>query len=301
MAQAEGLFRSALSVRSLVALSQAGRTGLSLRELARCLQVADSSAQAALRVLREAGALQREGTRYRLAGGPTQQELLVVALDHLPREEALGILVCANPAVEYASVVRAGDGLELISILRNVRDHLAAAQLDHAVRAFRRGPSVRLTMETHDDLLHELRDPRSEAQDIRRRARRGRCLKGTPARSLPDRLRRRLPEERVRILHRPNPGVRLPPARVLRQLAERFGLERISLFGSAVRNDFRPDSDVDVLVRYRPGRRRDLFAEIELEDELETLFDRDVDLVVESALHEHLRPRVEREMVALRG
>ncbi len=301
MAKAEGLFRSALSVRSLVALSQAGRTGLSLRQLARCLRIADSSAQAALRVLREVGALQREGTRYRLAGGPTQHELLVVALDHLPREEALGILVCANAAVEYASIARARAGLELIAIEGNDGDPLATEQLHEAMRAFRGDPRVRLIRELHDHIVEELRYPFSEAQRTRRRALGGQLLKGSAARSLPDRSRTRRYAHDVRPLHRTHPDLKIPRNATLRKIADDFGLEQLALFGSAVRSDFRPDSDVDVAVRYRPGKRRSLFDEIRLERALEQIFDRDVDVVVETELPEGIRPRADREMVTIHG
>jgi len=93
----------------------------------------------------------------------------------------------------------------------------------------------------------------------------------------------------------------LPPRKRLRELADRFGLERIALFGSAVRSDFRAESDVDVAVRYRPGQARDLYQEVELEDLLEDLFDRDVDLVAESDLRPGVRERAGAELVAIHG
>lgn len=65
-------------------------------------------------------------------------------------------------------------------------------------------------------------------------------------------------------------------------MSQRFGLGQIGLFGSAVRSDFRPDSDVDVLIRQRPGRGLRSSELIALEDELERAFERDVDVVTEN-------------------
>lgn len=301
MPKPSGLFRSALAVRSLVALSQAGTAGLGLRELARCLGVTDSSAQGALRVLREARLLRRDGARYHLARTPTLAELLVVSLDHMLREEALGLLVCANPAVEFASLVRAGAAVDLIVIERNDGDAVAIEQLREAVRAFRGEPDVRLIRELHDHMVEELRYPFSEAQRLRRRAIGGRVLKGNAVRSLPDRSRTRRYGRNARPLHRPHSGLKLPRTATLRKLADDFGVERLALFGSAVRSDFRADSDVDVLVRYRPGKGRSLFEEIRLERSLEELFDRDVDVVAETELGEPARSRVDGEMVTIHG
>jgi hypothetical protein len=66
-----------------------------------------------------------------------------------------------------------------------------------------------------------------------------------------------------------------------------------------VRSDFRPDSDVDVLVRYRTGVRPTLRSLIDLERALEAAFGRDVDLVREETLPPEVRERVAREAVSL--
>jgi len=67
-----------------------------------------------------------------------------------------------------------------------------------------------------------------------------------------------------------------------------------------VRTDFRPDSDVDVLVRYRSGIRPSLESLIKLETELEAAFGRDVDLVRDEFLRPDVRERVRAEAVSLR-
>lgn len=59
----------------------------------------------------------------------------------------------------------------------------------------------------------------------------------------------------------------------------RWKVTEFSLFGSVLRDDFRPDSDVDVLVTFAPDSRVSLFDLVRMEDELKNLFGRDVDLV----------------------
>lgn len=301
MARSDGLFRSRLAVLTLVALSQAGREGLSLRGIARAVGATDSSVQRALAVLKDAALVSRSGARYSLRSSPVLEELLVVALDHLPRRQALRVLAAANPAVEFASVLRFGDGLELIAVIDERADPHAAAALRRAMLAIRGQPRVRLTSELHDELVSGLREPDSPAQALRQRALRGERLKGDGARSLPDRARPRRPRPGMRSLHRPHPSLRLPQAFALRALARRFQIERIALFGSGARTDFSPESDVDVAVRYRRGKHRDLYEEVQLEDALEEIFGRDVDLVVEDDVTEQVRSRVLEERVSLYG
>lgn len=77
----------------------------------------------------------------------------------------------------------------------------------------------------------------------------------------------------------------------LADICERFGVSRLELFGSFARGDARPDSDLDVLYELRPGAR--LGWEIEsLNNELNDLFGRRVDLVSKRALHRRLRDAV---------
>ena len=72
----------------------------------------------------------------------------------------------------------------------------------------------------------------------------------------------------------------------------RWGVTELSLFGSAVRDDFGPESDVDLLVSFDSGSRRTLFDIVRMEDELRTMFGRNVDLVTRPAVEgsrNHLR------------
>jgi len=64
---------------------------------------------------------------------------------------------------------------------------------------------------------------------------------------------------------------------VLRQVAERRGFTNLAVFGSAARGNDRSDSDIDLLVQ--PPAGADLFDMVRLEEALEAILGRDVDLV----------------------
>ena len=80
-----------------------------------------------------------------------------------------------------------------------------------------------------------------------------------------------------------------------KQIAEfcrRHHIRKLSLFGSVLRDDFRPDSDVDVLVEFEPGRQVGLRI-IDMEEELSNMLGgRRVDIVSEKYLNRRLRNRV---------
>jgi len=83
------------------------------------------------------------------------------------------------------------------------------------------------------------------------------------------------------------------------ELRDRFGVTRLSLFGSMVRDTARSDSDVDVLVAFDgPATSARYFG---VQFYLEDLLGRPVDLVTERALRPELRPAIERERVDVRG
>lgn len=68
------------------------------------------------------------------------------------------------------------------------------------------------------------------------------------------------------------------------EFCRRWKVVEFSLFGSVLREDFRSDSDVDVLVTFAPDARVSLFDLVKMEDELRDLFGRDVDLVERAAV-----------------
>ncbi len=68
------------------------------------------------------------------------------------------------------------------------------------------------------------------------------------------------------------------------QFCRKHRIKRLSLFGSVLRDDFRPDSDVDVLVSFTPDARWGLFDLVHMEDELAAILGRKVDLVEREAV-----------------
>lgn len=65
---------------------------------------------------------------------------------------------------------------------------------------------------------------------------------------------------------------------MLARYCQDHGIRRLSLFGSVLRDDFRPDSDVDMLGEFEPGRTPDLFTLAGMQLDLSELIGRQVDL-----------------------
>ena len=87
-------------------------------------------------------------------------------------------------------------------------------------------------------------------------------------------------------------GYRAELRAMLPELRARFGVASLGLFGSRVRGDHRPDSDLDVLVRFLPGQTPGFFGYCDLEELLNQRLGLKVDLVP----WDYLRPYVEREV-----
>ena len=88
---------------------------------------------------------------------------------------------------------------------------------------------------------------------------------------------------------------RLPNIKVseegIARFCRRHHIRKLAFFGSVLRPDFGPDSDVDVLVEFEPGRTPGL-AFIRIENELSAVLGRQVDLVTFKALNRRIRDRV---------
>ena len=69
------------------------------------------------------------------------------------------------------------------------------------------------------------------------------------------------------------------PRKKITDFCQRWKVVEFSLFGSALREDFHSDSDIDVLVAFAPKTRVSLFDLVDMEDELKNVFCREVDLV----------------------
>jgi uncharacterized protein len=83
----------------------------------------------------------------------------------------------------------------------------------------------------------------------------------------------------------------LPEAEIA-EICRRHHVRELSLFGSAVRGEMRPDSDIDLLVDYLPDARPSLFDLIRMTNELSDLLGRKVDLGVRRALKPRYRDRI---------
>ena len=68
-------------------------------------------------------------------------------------------------------------------------------------------------------------------------------------------------------------------------------IRKLSLFGSVLRDDFRRDSDVDVLVEFQPGAKVG-FAIVTMEDELSVMFGRKADLRTPAEISRYFRDEV---------
>lgn len=83
-------------------------------------------------------------------------------------------------------------------------------------------------------------------------------------------------------------SINIPRNRIT-EFCRRNRIQRLALFGSVLRSDFRPDSDIDVLVEFEPESTVSLFDLIRMENELTEIFGRRVDLVESSALKNPFR------------
>ncbi len=81
----------------------------------------------------------------------------------------------------------------------------------------------------------------------------------------------------------------------LAQICDRYSVRELAVFGSAARGDIRPDSDVDLLVDFKPEAHIGLVRFARLSEELEGAIGRTVDLVTKSGLKPWLRATVLKE------
>lgn len=88
----------------------------------------------------------------------------------------------------------------------------------------------------------------------------------------------------------PNLPIQLAP-RKISSFCRRWKITELALFGSVLRADFRPDSDVDLLVTFKPQAAWSAFDLIQMQEELEELFGRPVDLVERDTIRNPFRKR----------
>jgi len=79
------------------------------------------------------------------------------------------------------------------------------------------------------------------------------------------------------------------PQQEIQAFCRRWKVQEFSLFGSVLREDFAPTSDIDVLISFLPETPWSLFEWVEMREELAKLFGRRVDLVEKEALRNPFR------------
>jgi predicted nucleotidyltransferase len=76
------------------------------------------------------------------------------------------------------------------------------------------------------------------------------------------------------------------PAEAITQFCRRWKIRELALFGSVLRTDFRPDSDVDVLVTFANDAHWGILAHVQMQQELATILQRPIDLISKRALEQ---------------
>jgi uncharacterized protein len=74
-------------------------------------------------------------------------------------------------------------------------------------------------------------------------------------------------------------------------------VEHIAVFGSAARRELRPDSDIDLLVSFKPERTPDVYSFVALGHQLSQLLGRKSDVVEERSILPQLQRRIKKESV----
>ena len=277
------------ALRALLLLSQRVG-GVRTSEVAAALEISYTGAEKAIDILVADGLAEASGRRYALATAPRAREAVRFALVFLPAEVTLGALARGNEAVEFAGM----DDQESLVVFRRFSEPEAEGRMREAVATLQQvQPDTRVEFIRKEDVREQL------LSDLRprRRAAGMRVLAGSVDRTFPDRTRHG--DFEARPLGRLNEAVAAPSSRRLRELAREYRLSRILAFGSATRADFRPDSDIDLLVEPVPGRKLGLNERVGLMADAERLFGRDVDVLMAPVRRASLAQRISRDGVVL--
>lgn len=86
------------------------------------------------------------------------------------------------------------------------------------------------------------------------------------------------------------PRIEIPMEKI-RAFCEKWKVVEFSLFGSVLRDDFRSDSDIDVLLSFEENSTWGLYDLVDMKDELQAIFGRKVDLVEKEAIRNPYRRR----------
>ena len=279
---------------SIIALAQRPE-GMRLREVADGLDAPLSSAQRAIGSLIEdelvLASAERQ-PRYAInTEHPAVDALVEFSLRAASVERAMDVVLRANRAVQFAG----SDADGYLVVLSPFAEPADVARLSSTLERINRlrPDSVPFEIVERGDLKRAL----LESLSLRERGLRMTAVKGSAARAF------RNPHEHCSFdaprLGRLHPSLPRVSRRSLQQLATEHGLARVRAFGSAVREDFRPDSDIDLMVEPAPGSRLRISNLVDIRERLEGLFDRDVDLVNARVMNDNTLRRALDEGVTL--
>lgn len=82
------------------------------------------------------------------------------------------------------------------------------------------------------------------------------------------------------------------PQDAVAAFCRRNGVREFALFGSILRDDFTQNSDIDILVDFLPDTKVTFFRLADMENELRTIFQREIDLVLKDTLHRRIAAEV---------
>jgi len=277
------------ALRALLLLTQ-GPEGLRTSQVGERLEISYSGAEKALDILIADDLLVASGPRHSFEPSPRADAAVRFALAFLPVDVALTALARGNVAIEFAGVDKTGV-LIVFRRFSEPADESRARKTIEVLMALH--PEVRVEYARKEDLREQLLEdlaPRRRASDMQ-------VLAGSIDRTFPDRTRHG--DFEARSLGHLNDAIDVPSGRRLRGLAREYGLRRILAFGSATRADFRPDSDIDLLVEPMPGHGLGLAERVGLMADAEQLFGRDVDLVTAPVGRTSLANQISRDGVVL--
>lgn len=271
---------SASGLDLLVALDQLPDAPLATLAVASDLPL--TSAQSALGRLLALGLVAEDRPRrYRVTNVEAADLLIRYALGSA---EARAIAMRANPAVLFAGrdqrgTVVAFDGSRRPEPTARLRRRLAARNDVELVDVSELGPSQR--------------------EAWRARAEQAEAIAGSPARAFPRPAHGGF--GRGRPLGVANKALPRPSRRAMEAIAREFRLRRLVLFGSAVRDDFDDESDVDLLVEPRRDAHLSITSLTRLENELSDLFGRQAEVVTPGGLRPEIARDIADEGVVLYG
>lgn len=92
-------------------------------------------------------------------------------------------------------------------------------------------------------------------------------------------------------------GIDLDSA-AIRTFRRRWKIRELAVFGSILRDDFRPDSDIDFLAEYEDDAEWDLLDHMDMEDELARIVGRNVDLLTRYSVETSENPFLQRQILS---